>query len=364
MGSPARSSHLADVLKWQGTERVRARTVLVAALGMTVPVLVGLALGRAETGFTIGLGAMLLAGETPAGDGAAQERPSPGSALLPAALAVSAATLIASNPAGDNGWADAAMIALAAVAAAISGYSRPVAVAAIRFIVYLVLSFTLIEGAGAHRGWAALVFGLGALWNLAVRMLLAGKREPVEAPATAARQPTPAQRRAYWRRTMATLAGWQYPIRVVIGLGLASLLRHLYPAHHFAWIVLTVALLTQRPLEHLPVKITQRAVGTALGVGLTWLILTEAPRAGAYAALAIGVLICVLATVAAVARARNYLAYAVAATPVILLVVDFSRKVETPLLVDRLLATLIGAAIVVALNLALDLASRGTAKTA
>lgn len=343
--------HIGDALSWSGGDRLDARTVAVGALGMTVPVLLGLATGRLETGFTIGLGAMLLAGETPAGD-ATQERPSPGSALLPAAAAVATATLITGL---GSPFADAAMIALVSMAAAISGYSRPVAIGAIRFVVYLVLSFTLIESSGSHRAWAALIFGLGALWNLAVRQMLG--RGTAVTPAAAsppARTPTPAQRRAYWRRTMATLAGWQYPIRIVAGLGIASAIHRLWPSHHYGWIVLTVALLTQRPLEHLPVRITQRAVGTAVGVGLTWAILTSAPLAGGWRPVVLGVLICVLATLAYVARSRNYLAYAVVATPVILMVVDFGHRVETALLVDRLIATVIGAAIVVALNLALD----------
>ncbi len=356
-----RKSHIGEALTWAGGDPLDARTVAVGALGMTVPVLVGLAAGRLETGLTIGLGAMLLAGETPAGD-AAQERPLPGSAILPAALAVASATVIAG--AGPI-LADAAMIALVGVAATISGYSRPVAVAALRFVVYLVLSFTLIESAGAHRGWAALIFGLGALWNLAVRRMVAPTRAPTRPAATPpARTPTPAQRRAYWRRTMATLAGWQYPIRIVTGLGLASVIYRLWPSHHYGWIVLSVALLTQRPLEHLPVKITQRAVGTAVGVGLTWAILAAAPLAGGWRPVVLGALICGLATLAYVARSRNYLAYAIAATPVILMVVDFGRRVETALLIDRLTATVIGAAIVVALNLALDGLTRLTAPKA
>jgi len=331
-------------MTWSAAERIQARSVVVAALGMTVPVLVGLAMRQPDTGFTIGLGAMLLAGETP-NAGAAGERPSPGSALLPAALAVGIATVIATA-----WWADIIMVSLAGAAALVSGYSRPVGVAAIRFIIYLVLSVTLLQSAGAHQAGAALVFGLGALWNLAVRFMLRPRHgKPETLPSPPPRAPTPAQRRAYWRGTLKALAGWQFPIRLVVGLSLASALHSLWPSHHYGWIVLTVALLTQRPLEHLPVKIIQRTLGVLIGVALTWAILVEVA-----APVLLGALICVLATAAAVARARNYLAYSALSTPVILLVLDFGKPVHPALLVDRLIATLAGAGIVVVLNLVLD----------
>lgn len=345
---PFRTLPLGATLHWSRAAPVDARGIAVAALGMTVPVLAGLALGRAELGFTIGLGAMLLAGGP---DSPAQERPSPASAILPAALALTTASAIA-----GFAWADPVMILLAGVAAAISGYSRPVGVAAVRFIIYLVLSATLLEGAGSHRGGAALAFGLGALWNVAIRFLLAPRRAPAMPPAQPARTPTPPQRRAHWRRTLRDLAGWQFPIRIVAGLGAASVLRHLWPSHHFGWIVLTVALLTQRPIEQLPVKTVQRALGTALGVALTWAIVTSTT-----APVLLGAAICLLATLAPIARARSYLAWSTISTPVILLVIDLGRPVETALLVDRLVATLCGAAIVLSGNAALDRLTRRAA---
>ena len=348
-----RSLRLGEALHWSSAERIGWRTVAVAALGMTVPVLVGLAFGQPQIGFTIGLGAMLLADATSASSSTTTDaRPHPAAALFPALLAVSVATVIAGFP-----WTDAAMIALAGIAAAISGYSRPVGAAAIRFIVYFVLSITVVQSAGEHRAAAALIFGLGALWNMAVRLMLYRRPEKtLEAPAAQppAKTPTPAQRRTYWRRTMTTLTGWQYPIRLAVGLAVATGLRHLWPTHHYGWIVLTTALLTQRPIEHLPVKTLQRAIGTALGVSLTWAILTGIALSGKPPLIMLGALICLLATAAAIARARNYMAYSVLSTPVILLVLDLGRPVQMSLLTDRLAATAMGAAIVIALNIALD----------
>jgi len=341
---PLASGHLREVLGWTPAAPLTARAIAIAALGMAVPVIVGIAFGKPHLGFTIGLGAMLLADQASAQVPASPERPAAITALLPAALAVILATLIAGGP-----WTDPAMIALATGAATISGYSRPVAVMAIRFIVYLVLSVSLLDSAGGHRTAIALVFGLGALWNMAIRILLRGSVSKLAGPPAPARKPTPAQLRAHWRRTMREFAGWQFPIRIVLGLGIASLLRHLWPTHHFFWIVLTVALLTQRPLEHVPVKITQRAAGSCLGVGLTWAILASvAPSWGLVA------IICLLGAAAPLARSRSYLVYSVISTPVILLVLDLGKPVATALLTDRLAATLMGAAVVVALNIILE----------
>jgi hypothetical protein len=341
---------LREALHWAPAATSDRRSLAIAALGMSVPVMAGLAFGRLETGFTIGLGAMLLS-DAPTAPGSASgaapsEPPSALSALLPAVAAVTLATLICGGV-----WTAPLLILLAGGAATVSGYSRPVGGASIRFIIYLVLSVTVLQNAGEHRSDAALIFGLGALWNMAIRRLLV--RPGAEARSTAAtapgRQPTPAQRRAYWRRSLRTLSAWQFPIRLVAGLGVATVLRQFWPSHHFGWIVLTVALLTQRPIEHLPLKTIQRGLGTALGVSLTWAIVTWAT-----APILLAVLICLLAIAAAVARARNYLAYSAISTPVILLVLDFGKPVQPALLTDRLIATTLGAAIVVLANVVLD----------
>ena len=327
------ATHFASAFQWSRKERVGWRTIVVAAIGMAVPALAGLAAGQLAIGFNIGLGAMLFT-SGPAEEGA--EQPSQLSAVAPALLAVAAATLTAGEP-----WSGAVAIALAAVAAMTSGYSRPVAVGAIRFIVYLMLCASLLESAGAHRGGAALLFGAGALWNMAIRAMLGGRRVPAPAPPGARPQPTPTQRRAYFRRTLNTLAGWQFPIRIAAGLALAKAVRLLWPSHHFGWVVLTVALLTQRPLEHFPVKITQRALGTLAGVTATWAVLAAQPSP-----LGLALLVCLAAIVAPFARAGNYLVWSAITSPVILMVMDIGRPVAPEMLTDRLAATLIGAGIV------------------
>lgn len=50
-------------------------------------------------------------------------------------------------------------------------------------------------------------------------------------------------------------------------------------------------------------------------------------------------------------RARNYLAYTAAMTPLIILILDMGRPSELAVLIDRLIATLVAAGLVIATNL-------------
>jgi uncharacterized membrane protein YccC len=241
------------------------------------------------------------------------------------------------------------VIPAVAAAGLVSGYSRPVAVGATRFGIYLVLSAGFLEGASQHRGLVALIFGLGAVWNIILRMLLheAAKDAP-EAP-SGRRTPTAAQRRAHFRKTLRTLDGWQFPLRLAVGLGIASGIRHAWPEHHYFWVLLTVALLTQRPIEHVPVKTVQRLLGTIGGVAIAAAILIGVSSAVVLAGLAL-----LLAILVPLARARSYLLYSVVVTPLILLVLDLGRPLALSLLSDRLVATLAGGAIVIAGNIVFD----------
>jgi hypothetical protein len=132
----------------------------------------------------------------------------------------------------------------------------------------------------------------------------------------------------------------------MICLTIAGLLRWLWPDHHLHWIALTVALLAEWQIEAFPVRTTQRTLGAAAGVLATGLLLVYAPPASALVAV-----MGVLAGLRPLLRARNYLAYTAAMTPLIILLLDSGRPPGVGVLIDRLVATLIGAALVIATNL-------------
>ena len=329
--------HISRLVDWSPQGRITLRTLAAAAVGVSGPVLLGLAVGRPGLGLSIGLGALFLSGTAETGD-APRWRAAASSFTL-ALAAVAAALAISASPAPE-----AALIGLALLAALVSGFSRPVAAATLRLIILTVLCATLLAARTSHREVVGAIFVLGAGWNILVRTVLS---EPVPASGATppARRATLKQQWTHWRRGLVTLAGWQFPLRLAGGLAVACALRDAWPEHHFGWIILTTALLTQRPLERFPVRILQRTVGTAAGVGLAWLLLSSHldPR------LAMGV-IAALVALATLARMRSYLLYAILSTPVILLVMDFGRPVDPTLLQDRLIATAIGAALVLVGN--------------
>jgi hypothetical protein len=109
-----------------------------------------------------------------------------------------------------------------------------------RFIVYLILTQTLINASHQGSFYTALAFGLGACWNVALRRLILGEVSS-DPPATRLRQ---AQTRPRWLKSLRTLNGWQFQMRIALGLGIANMVWHQWTAHHYAWISLTVALLT------------------------------------------------------------------------------------------------------------------------
>ena len=86
-------------------------------------------------------------------------------------------------------------------------------------------------------------------------------------------------------------------------------------------------------------------VGTAAGLGLAFLLLSERLEAEATMAL-----VAALVALAALARLRSYLLYACCSTPVILLAMDFGKAFDLQLLIDRLAATVVAALIVLAGN--------------
>jgi uncharacterized membrane protein YccC len=148
-------------------------------------------------------------------------------------------------------------------------------------------------------------------------------------------------------------------MRLVLSLGMATAMKHLWPGHHLYWVALTVVLLIERPIEAVPIKTIQRALGTVLGVLVAALLLADAPPAWTVVA-GIGL----LGAARTYLRPRNYLAYTAAMTPLIVVILDGGQPVETGVLVDRVVSTLIAAVLVVTVNLAFGALTKSGDRTA
>jgi len=237
------------------------------------------------------------------------------------------------------------------IAALAGGYSKEAAIIATRFVLFLLIAGGTVANGPSDWHPLLLVIG-GTLLGAAASMVLGAieraiRRKPNPAPHAPQRTATRAQRRAHFRRTLGTLAGWQYTIRLMLCLTAAAALGHAWPEHHMYWVALTVALLTERAIETLPVKVTQRALGTLIGVLIAHFVFTWTLSPWALA-----IVVAVLAAGRAILRTRNYLAYSVVMTPLVIALLDAGKPPDWGVLADRALATLIGAVLVVAANTA------------
>ena len=346
----AGKTHLIEAFRWSAQTRAETAETIAAGLGMSAPVLLGAVTGHLSAGLAATLGGMAVSGVGIWSNRMAQAK-SELAALAPATLASFVAVLIR-----GHAWLTVLMLVLLpGIAAIIGGYSRFAVKVTKRFILFLTIVTTLVSPTsslqGSHPVGLLLLVMSGALWTSGLNQFAGAlaRRRPSfvssiadESPASA----TPSQKFRRWRRSLAHLAGWQYTLRLVLGLSCAEVLRCQWPNHHLHWIALTVAILTPRTIEAVPVKITQRALGTAIGVCAASLFM-----AFEFPPWALVVTIGVLAGARPLLKAKNYLAYSVIMTPLIILIMDAGHPPDNHLLVERLVSTSIGAMLVVIANL-------------
>jgi hypothetical protein len=344
-------SHLRQTFGWTTETRLHWVEIVGAGVGLAGPILAGAALGNLRAGLTAAVGGLMIGG-VPAMSGWRAQGRAILSLLVPAVLAGFAAAVI-----GGRGWlTDAATIVLVGAAALIGGYSRALAIATVRLILFLVIAVAVAADAPDRAALLLLILA-GAIWTSAADMTLgalARALQPIAPPAVAepaaaepvAAEPTRRQKFQRWRRSLRSLAGWQYALRLTVCLALAAALKETWPDRHLHWIGLTVALLTERPVDRFPVRTTQRALGTTLGVAITDLI-------GAHA-IPVWLLVIatgVLAATRPLLRARNYLLYSAVMTPLVIIILDAGRPPDPEVLLERFVATLAGAAMVICANL-------------
>jgi len=329
--------HLAAATRWTPGTRMNGAQMAVGCLAIAGPVLAAALAGRMELGLAASMGGFMLSGVgSPAR--AWEHLREIGEVVLVALAAVALAALLAGTR-----YEAAIVVALVAAAALLGSLSRFAAILSMRFVLFMVLAVSVIvQRSEAWHGAAMIVAGIA--WAAAVNVAFSAFA-PHRAAAKPAEDHTHGQRLARWRRSLRHLAGWQYAIRLTACLAIALVIRDHWADKHFHWIAVTVALLTDRSLEPLPVKITQRAVGTVIGVLIAALVYWWQPTEWILVAA-----IAVLATLRPPLRTGNYLAYTIVTTPLILVILDAGAPQGYALLADRLVATLIGAVLVLGAN--------------
>ncbi len=216
MGAKA---HLSEALRWSTGAEVELIQVLTAALGMAGPVLLAGAMGRLPLGLAAALGSFVV-GTAGAGRSAKNQVTKIALALGDATLASIVATLAA-----RHGWMSACgIVLLAAVAALLGGYSRPLAVATTRFVFVLIIVGQTADAASARAGFL-LLLAAGALWTTVVSLSLGyvARRIARRSGGTIAGDlksaAMAAQKYQRWKKTLPQPSGWQYALRLAFCLG-------------------------------------------------------------------------------------------------------------------------------------------------
>jgi uncharacterized membrane protein YccC len=136
--------------------------------------------------------------------------------------------------------------------------------------------------------------------------------------------------------------GWTFAARLGSTLAVAEVVRQLVPLEKPYWILLTAALVLKPDLGSVFARGVQRTLGTLVGVVLGIAVVAVIPPDGwllllPVAALAFGF---------PFGASRNYGLLATFITPLVLLLLEFGVPVDTRLVLDRLLDTVIGAGVV------------------
>ncbi|MCH6171167.1 FUSC family protein [Pseudonocardia alaniniphila] len=166
-------------------------------------------------------------------------------------------------------------------------------------------------------------------------------------PATSLEPPRPVPVRRIVSAQLGHRRSWQFVARLLLCLLVAEFLRQITPFGHSYWIVLTVALCLKPDFASVFSRTLQRGIGTGLGVVIGW---GATFFAAGYSVLPILAVLC--AAIPWAVR-RNYWAFSVIITPLVLLLLDYGGTVAPDVLLQRLVNTATGCTVVLVVGYAL-----------
>jgi len=334
---------MTGILHWSRAERVGISRLLTAAVGLATPVIVGALSGHTADGMSAALGALAM---SEVGDnGSVAQRVAD---VLRCLVAVTIAVVLGTYVTRVGLAGALAMIVAAAIASALGATSRDAAKATMKLTIFMAIATYASWPHG--EPWAMVgLFGAGAVWAGAVALVVTGAMHlathatggalAASAPSALARLPWPERLvRAASRRE-----AWSYTLRLVVALAAAQAVRAAWGSPHAYWVVVTAALVVTRATAGAHVRALQRTLGTLAGVVIgTALLAAHTPPWGVLAAVAL------IAGLRPLLKARNYLAYSMVMTPLVVMLLEFGHPFDPGIMVERLLATLAGCAIALA----------------
>lgn len=337
-------SHISEVLKWIQDEPTDWGLVAAGGLGIAIPLWIANAHGHLSLGLAGAVGSLLMGNSS---NGRTILELARNEVQVVATLAVAAFGVYLIE--GHGVWTDLGVVFFVAMAAIFGGYSNKASMTTSRFIIYLCIMMSAVSG--HDEGIVVFILMIiTAAWTSLLIVIFGGISRIISPPsplrpATGMTPSSPKERRDRFLASLKTLRGWQFPIRITTALLIAVLIAFIWPTHRYFWVAITVALICQRPLETWPIRTTQRAIGTVIGVGFAYVLLASPPSTDDMI-LTLGI-ICALRLYV---RNHNYLIFSALITPVIMMILDVGRPVEINLLFDRVAATLMAAALVILIN--------------
>lgn len=339
-------AHISEAFGWSRDTEFKVGEGVIAGLGFVGPILLAASLGNVAPGLAAAAGSLPI-GRVGIGRSLADQTRSLVLSVAPTMCAAAfAEPLVAAGSTGK-----VLTVALAALAGTAGGYDRIAAVVTTRFTLFLIIAQSL-AAATPHHGMLLLLSSAGALWTAILWLFFGAIVRATNPKRLAMAEPIRAaapgfQKLTRWRISLMRPAGWHFTIKLVLCLAAAEAFDWAFPNHHLHWIALTVVILAQRRGDPIPVKITQRALGAVVGVVAAGLCLALRPAVWLLIA-SIGV----IAGMRPLLKARHYLGYTALMTTLIVFMMDFAQPPDRSVLTDRVLATFIGAGLVVAANLA------------
>jgi uncharacterized membrane protein YccC len=140
---------------------------------------------------------------------------------------------------------------------------------------------------------------------------------------------------------------WIYTVRLMVSVGVAAVVSEVFPLGRSYWVVLTVAIVLKPDLGSVFARALQRGVGTIIGAVLGAVIVAAVP----YGPLLL-VPLAIFAALLPFGRSRNFGLLAVFLTPLVVLLIDLLAPGGWHLAEDRLVDTVLGCLIALAVGYA------------
>ncbi len=171
--------------------------------------------------------------------------------------------------------------------------------------------------------------------------LVTGKRRPAGGRAAPARPPLRERFRDSLARTVGGHLTRLFALRLMLSVGVATLVSEALPIQRSYWVVLTVAIVLRPDFGSVFARALQRGIGTMVGAVLGAIILILIP-----AGPVLLIPVAVFAGLLPYGRDRNWGLFSTFLTPLVVILIDLLQRTGWPLALDRLIDTALGCGIV------------------